>query len=177
MRSWHSGRAKDKVQTMILTDIMIRPLYATSHLPHTSCHLLSANRSPPYDTCLTPPSIWSLQLMPPTAKRLQLMPPGGSLLQLSMALDQVCRRVHVKIESSEIGSVFPSVSNGSGLPGFGLGQERLCNPTHSVMAGLIPGPDINARFFGRFKPGPRFHITVPATFTPIKYLSTDCITI
>jgi len=84
-------------------------------------------------------------------------------------------------------TLFRSVSNGSGLPGFGpgwnqpegpgLGQEPPSNPTCSVLAGLLPGPDINPRFFGRVEPGPRFHITVPATVAPIKYLSSDRITI
>jgi hypothetical protein len=76
-----------------------------------------------------------------------------------------------------------SVSNGSGLPGFGPGwnrpedpgpgQEPPSNPTRSVLAGLLPGPDINPRFFGRVEPGPRFRNTVPATLAPIKYLSYD----
>jgi hypothetical protein len=76
-----------------------------------------------------------------------------------------------------------SVSNGSGLPGFGPGwnrpedpgpgQEPPSNPTRSVLAGLLPGPDINPRFFGRVEPGPRFRNMVPATLTPIKYLSYD----
>jgi len=46
-----------------------------------------------------------------------------------------------------------------------------------VLAGLLPGPDINPRLFGRVVPGPRFHFTVPATFAPIKYLSSDHIMI
>jgi hypothetical protein len=76
-----------------------------------------------------------------------------------------------------------SVSNGSGLPGFGPGrtrsegpspgQEPPSNPTCSVLAGLLPGLDINPRIFGRVEPGPQFHITVPATSLPIKYLSSD----
>jgi len=80
-----------------------------------------------------------------------------------------------------------SVSNGSGLSGFGpgwtrtegpgLGQEPPSNPTRSVLAGLLPGSDINPRFFGRVEPGPLFHITVPPTFAPIKYLSSDRVTI
>ena len=80
-----------------------------------------------------------------------------------------------------------SVSNGSGLPGFGpgwnqpegpgTGQEPPSNLTRSVLVGLLPGPDINPRFFGPVEPRPWFHITVPTTFTPIKYLSSDRITI
>jgi len=88
-----------------------------------------------------------------------------------------------------------SVSNGSGLPGFGPGwnrtegpgpgwnrtegpgpgQEPPSNPNHFVLAGLLPGPDINPRFHGRVEPGLRFHFTVPTPFAPIKYLSSDCI--
>jgi len=80
-----------------------------------------------------------------------------------------------------------SVSNGSGLPGFGPGwnrpegpgpgQEPPSNLSRSVLAGLLPGPDITLRIFGRVEPGPRFHIMLPATFAPIKYLSSDRITI
>jgi len=76
-----------------------------------------------------------------------------------------------------------SVSNGSGLPGFGPGwnrsegpgpgQEPSSNPTLLVLAGWLPGPDINPRVFGRVEPGPRFHSTVPVTITPIKYMSFD----
>jgi hypothetical protein len=80
-----------------------------------------------------------------------------------------------------------SVRNGSGLPRFGPswnppevpgpGQEPPSNPTSSVSAGLLPGLDINPSFVGRVEPVPRFHITVPATFPPIEYLSSDRITI
>jgi len=80
-----------------------------------------------------------------------------------------------------------SVSNGSGLPGFGPGWNRTEGPgpgqeppsdsTRSVLVGLLPGPDINPMFFGRVEPGPQFHITVPATLAPIKYLSSDHITL
>jgi len=72
-----------------------------------------------------------------------------------------------------------SVSNGSGLPGFGPGwnrteapgpgQEPPSNPTRSVLAGLLPGPDIYPRFFGRVEPGPRFHFAVPTTL-PLLWL-------
>jgi len=72
-----------------------------------------------------------------------------------------------------------SFSNGSGLPGFGPGwnrpkgpgpgQEPPSNLTRSVLAGLLPGLDINPPFFVRVEPGPQFHITVPTTFAPIKY--------
>jgi len=80
-----------------------------------------------------------------------------------------------------------SISNDSGLPGFGPGwnrpegpspgQEPPSNPTRSVLAGLLPGPDINPPFFGRVEPGQRFDISVLAAFAPIKYLSSDRITI
>jgi len=80
-----------------------------------------------------------------------------------------------------------SVSNGSGIPGFGPGWNRPAGPgpgheppsylTGSVLAGLLPGPDINPRFFGRVEPGPRFQIAVPATVAPSKYSSSDRITI
>jgi len=76
-----------------------------------------------------------------------------------------------------------SVSNVSGLPGFGLGlnrtegpspgQEPPSNPTRLVLAGLLPGADINPRVCGRFEPGPLFHFTVPVTLTALKYMSSD----
>ena len=56
---------------------------------------------------------------------------------------------------------------------FGSVPNPAKYPTHCVLAGLLPGPDINPRLFGRVVPGPRFHSTVPATFTPITYLSSD----
>jgi len=62
-----------------------------------------------------------------------------------------------------------SVSNGSVLPGFGPGWDRMdgpspgqeppSNPTLFVLAGLLPGPQI--------------HCTVPLTLTPNKYMSSD----
>jgi len=70
-----------------------------------------------------------------------------------------------------------SVSNGSGLPGFGPGwnrtrgpgpgQEPPRNPNLVTSAGLLPGPDINPRFFGRVGTGPRFHFTVPTTLAEL----------
>ena len=87
-----------------------------------------------------------------------------------------------RLSNSEI-----SVSNGSGLPGFGPGwnwpegpgpgQEPRSNPTCCIWAGSLPWPDINPRFFGRVEPGPQFHITVPAILAPITYLRSDRITI
>jgi len=80
-----------------------------------------------------------------------------------------------------------SVSNGSRLPGFGLGwnqpkgpgpgQEPRNNPTGSFLAGLLPGPDRNLWFVGWVEPGPQLHITDPATFARITYLSSDRITL
>jgi len=55
-----------------------------------------------------------------------------------------------------------SVSNGSGLPGFGPGwnrteapvpgQEPPSNPTRSVLAGLVPGLDITHGFLAGLNP-------------------------
>jgi hypothetical protein len=80
-----------------------------------------------------------------------------------------------------------SVSNGTRLPGCSPGwnrpegpcpgQELPSNLSRSVLAGLLPGQDINPRFFGRVEPGPQFHITVHATLAPIKHSSSDRITI
>jgi len=80
-------------------------------------------------------------------------------------------------------SVRSSVSNWSGLPtsgpvfGWRIGlvwfQTRPKNATCVVLPRLLPGPDINRRLFGRVVPGPRFHIILPATLAPIKYLSCD----
>jgi len=84
-------------------------------------------------------------------------------------------------------SCFNSVSNGSGVPGFGPGWNRTegpglglkppINPNRFVMAGLLPRLDTNLWYFGWVEPGPQFHSTVPATFSPIKYLSCDRIVI
>jgi hypothetical protein len=80
-----------------------------------------------------------------------------------------------------------SVSNGSWLRGFGLGwnrpegpcpgQELPSNPTRSVLAGLLPGPDINPRFLAGLNPDRGSIFAVPATFASIKYLSSDRMTI
>jgi len=40
-------------------------------------------------------------------------------------------------------------------------------------AGFLPGPDIISWFFGQVVPRLQFHFTVPATFAPIKFLSSD----
>jgi hypothetical protein len=62
---------------------------------------------------------------------------------------------------SNITSKILGYSNGSGLPGCGPG----CYPENRG----------NWRVRGRVGTGPRFHITVPTTLAPIKYLNSDCI--
>ena len=64
---------------------------------------------------------------------------------------------------------------GSGSVRFG--SKSGLNPNCFVLAGLLPGPDIDPPLFGQVVPGPRFHCTGPATFAPIKYLSSDRIMI
>jgi hypothetical protein len=80
-----------------------------------------------------------------------------------------------------------SVSNGSGLPGFSPGwnrpegpgpdQEPPNIPTRTGLAGVLPRPDINPRFFPGLNPDHGSIFVVPATVAPIKYLSYDRITI
>jgi len=77
MRPCRSGHATDKIQTMISTNIMIRPPYAAHNLPHTKCHMPPAKYCLPNGTCLTSP--------------------GGWHLQLNKSLDWACRRVHGSI--------------------------------------------------------------------------------
>jgi len=84
LRSYRGGRAKDKVQTMILADVMISA--NTRRLPSATCHMPPAKHCPPYATCLTPPGAW--------------------LLQLRRSLDRAFRSVHGSILSSENASVF-----------------------------------------------------------------------
>ena len=89
VRSCHSGCAKDKVQTMISTNVMIS---ATIHRPpsaaqHTTRHIPPTKHYPPYSTSLTPHG----------TRRLQLTPSGAWCLQLSKPLDRTCRSVHVSI--------------------------------------------------------------------------------
>ena len=67
MRSCRDGRAKDKAQTMISTDVMIlatihRPPPATCHLAHATRHTPPAKHCLLHATCLTPPGAWRLQL-------------------------------------------------------------------------------------------------------------------
>jgi len=83
--------------------------------------------------------------------------------------------------------VLGSVSNGSGLPGFGavlnqtkipgLGQEPPSNPNRVTSARLLPGPDINPQLFGQVLPTAEPHFRKHITWAPIKYFSSDCITI
>jgi len=80
-----------------------------------------------------------------------------------------------------------SVSNSSGLPGFGPGwnrpkgpgpgQEPPSSPSCSGLAGLLPGPDINPRFLAGLNLDRGSIFAVPATVAPIKYLSSDRITL
>jgi hypothetical protein len=59
-----------------------------------------------------------------------------------------------------------SVSNGSGFgpeKRFGSVPDPSINPTRSVLAELLPGPDIEPWVFSRVGTGPRFHFTVPST--------------
>jgi hypothetical protein len=95
VRSCCGGCAKDMVQTMISTDVMI----------------LATIRHPPDATYLRPPgacnsaSLWINTRHPPPAT--SLTPPGAWRLQLSKSLDRAHRSIHRSIESSEIGSVLP----------------------------------------------------------------------
>jgi len=67
-----SGCSKDKVETMISTDISIWALYAPRHWQHTTWHMLPVKHYPPYAPCLMPPAAWLLLLMPAAAWRPQL---------------------------------------------------------------------------------------------------------
>ena len=78
MRSDRGGHAKDKVQTMISTDVMISS---------TICRKSPTTGHPPPATSLTPPGAWRVQL--------------------SKSLDRAHRSIHGSILSSEIGSVLP----------------------------------------------------------------------
>jgi len=75
------------------------------------------------------------------------------------------------------------ISNPSGVSHFGPGWNRIegCGPGQGppsnqnllVLAGKVPGPDIYPRFFGCDEPGSWFHSSVPATFAPVTYVSSD----
>ena len=60
VRSCHGGRAKDKVQTMISTDVMISATIC--HPPPATRHPPPATRHPPPATRHPPPGAWHLQL-------------------------------------------------------------------------------------------------------------------
>jgi len=49
------------------------------------------------------------------------------------------------------------------------------NPTHFVLVWLFPGTDLKSGILDWVEPGLQFHYTVPATFTPIQDLNSDCI--
>jgi hypothetical protein len=80
-------------------------------------------------------------------------------------------------------SVIGSVSNGSGLPGFGRswtrnrgpgpGQEPRRNQTAQVLAGSYPDRTYTRRFLAGLEPNRSSNCTVPATLATIKYLSAD----
>jgi hypothetical protein len=53
--------------------------------------------------------------------------------------------------------------------------ELAKNPTDVVLMGLLPGPDINQWFFGQIVCIQLFHFMVPKTFTPSKYMRSQCI--
>jgi len=56
---------------------------------------------------------------------------------------------------------------------FGSVPDPANDPTRCVLAGLLPGTDINPWFFGQVGPGLQFHNLVPATLAPIKYMCCD----
>jgi len=85
MRSCRGGRAEDKVQTTISTNVMISANIC--RLPPTTRRLPPAKHCSPYATSLTPPGAWRMQL--------------------SKSLDRSCRSIHGSMQSSEIGSVLP----------------------------------------------------------------------
>jgi len=82
VRSCRGGRAKDKVQTTISTDVMIlanirRLPPATRHTPHATRRPPPAKHCPSYATSLTPPGAWRLPLC--------------------KSLDRACRNIHGSI--------------------------------------------------------------------------------
>jgi hypothetical protein len=76
-----------------------------------------------------------------------------------------------------------SVSNGSGLPGFGPGwtrklgrgpgQEPPRNPTTQVLPGCYPGRTYTCGFLAGLEPDHGSNCTVPTTLATIKYFSSD----
>ena len=74
-----------------------------------------------------------------------------------------------------VSSVSGSVSNGSGWPGFGPGQEPQSNRTGQVLAGCYPDRTYTRRFLAGLEPEQGSIFTVPATMALIEYLSSHCI--
>ena len=66
-----------------------------------------------------------------------------------------------------------SVSNGSGLPGFGPGQEPPSNRTGQVLAGCYPDRTYTRGLLAGLELDRGSTFTVPATMALIKYLSSD----
>jgi hypothetical protein len=66
-----------------------------------------------------------------------------------------------------------SVSNGSGLPGFGPGQELPRNRTAQVLAGCYPDRTYTPGFLAGFEPDRGSNFKFPTTWAPIKFLSSD----
>jgi len=64
-------------------------------------------------------------------------------------------------------------------PGSGFGPDKQFSsvpdpskkPNRSVLARLVPGPDINPQFFGRVYHTAEPHFRELSTLAPIKYLS------
>jgi hypothetical protein len=54
-----------------------------------------------------------------------------------------------------------------------LGSKPGQKPEPHCLGGVVTRTGHKPAVFGRVVPGPRFHCTVPATFAPIKYLSSD----
>jgi len=81
------------------------------------------------------------------------------------------------IDLSSLTVVLATVPGWNRPEGPGPGQEPPSNPTRSGLAGLLPGPDINPRFLAGLNLDRGSIFAVPATVAPIKYLSSDRITI
>jgi len=124
------------------------------------------------------------------------------VFQVSGTLPNVCLQVHKHLSSPRtcpnlcdnshrkylwvhLIATVSSVSNSSGLPGFGPGwnrpqgpgqrQEHWSNPNRRTNTGLLPGLGKTPQFFGWVAPRLQFHLTAHATLPPIEYLSSDCI--
>ena len=65
------------------------------------------------------------------------------------------------------------VSNASGLPGFGPGQQQPSNRTGQVLAGFYPDRTYTRGFLAGWEPDRGSICTVPARMPVIKYLSSD----